>query len=98
MGALVISVAILLGTSTWAATNWKEKVLHSFGNGADGANPDTSLTIDAAGNLYGATQHGGPDGYGTVFKVSPGNPWTGPCCTTSARSLIARTGTFPLAI
>jgi uncharacterized repeat protein (TIGR03803 family) len=45
------------------------KILHSFTAGADGANPFGGLIRDAAGNLYGTTQMGGPYNYGTVFKV-----------------------------
>ncbi len=56
-------------------------VLHTFQGGSDGAGPDGSLTLDAAGNLYGNTQAGGDpascgfiNGCGTVFKVdSAGN-------------------------
>ena len=34
---------------------WTEQVLHSFGNGTDGASPVAGLIFDAAGNLYGTT-------------------------------------------
>lgn len=50
---------------------WTETVLHSFTNGADGANPDCGFVFDSAGNLYGSTNNGGADGYGVVFEVKP---------------------------
>lgn len=46
--------------------------LASF-NGADGANPDAGVTIDASGNLYGTTRYGGENGDGTVFEVAKGS-------------------------
>jgi uncharacterized repeat protein (TIGR03803 family) len=46
-----------------------ETVLHSFTGGADGGRPYGGLIEDAVGNLYGVTQSGGADSYGTVFKV-----------------------------
>jgi uncharacterized repeat protein (TIGR03803 family) len=67
------------GDSTLAATQWREKVLHSFGSGADGKQPDYGgLILDGAGNLYGATEYGGAHGCGTVFELSPseGGGWT----------------------
>jgi uncharacterized repeat protein (TIGR03803 family) len=52
---------------------WTEQVLHNFlPNNFDGVGPLDSLTLDAAGNLYGTTLAGGahqPDG--TVFEVTP---------------------------
>ena len=54
-----------------ASGGWTEKVLHSFGQGKDGASPYASLIIDAAGNLYGTAFHGGADGFGTVFELTP---------------------------
>ena len=48
---------------------WTEQVLHSFGNGADGAFPVAGLIV-AAGNLYGTTAQGGTSGGGTVFELT----------------------------
>lgn len=45
-------------------------MLHTF-TGADGANPQSPLIADAAGNLYGTTFYDGKSGYGIVFKISP---------------------------
>ncbi len=76
--ALAIFAVTLLVTSTWAATNWTEKLLHNFGNGTDGASPYAGLIFDAAGNLYGTTSVGGTHGRGTVFELTPqaGGGWT----------------------
>jgi uncharacterized repeat protein (TIGR03803 family) len=46
-----------------------EKVLHSFGSGTDGNEPDSGL-IDAGGTLYGTTAFGGTN-IGTVYKITP---------------------------
>jgi uncharacterized repeat protein (TIGR03803 family) len=53
-----------------------EKTLHHFSGSPDGAQPQTSLTIDAQGNLYGTTIFGGFENNGTVFKVTPGGTET----------------------
>jgi uncharacterized repeat protein (TIGR03803 family) len=55
---------------------WVEEVLHSFGNLPDFQQPQSSLMLDAAGNLYGTAPAGGtnttycPSGCGGVFKLS----------------------------
>jgi len=66
---------------------WTGKVLHNFtGTHLDGAYPNTTLIMDSAGNLYGATESGGADlqscqvmndfGCGTAFELSPnGAQW-----------------------
>ena len=51
-----------------------ETVLYNFVGNGDGKEPLGSLTMDAAGNLYGTTQQGGAAACGTVFKLdSTGN-------------------------
>ncbi len=61
-----------------AGGGWTETVLHSFGNGADGVDPEAGLIFDAAGNLYGTTAGGGTYSGGTVFELTPtaGGGWT----------------------
>ncbi len=54
---------------TPTANGWLEKVLHSFGDGKDGAYPNAGLIMDAAGNLYGTTYDGGTHNNGTVFAI-----------------------------
>jgi uncharacterized repeat protein (TIGR03803 family) len=49
---------------------WEEKILYSFTGGSDGQYPSGSLTIDATGNLYGATSDGGQNGDGAVFEIT----------------------------
>jgi len=58
-----------------------ETVLHSFGEGTDGASPAADVIKDGNENLYGTTVYGGTGticeqyqsqiGCGTVFEVSP---------------------------
>ncbi len=50
---------------------WTESVLHNFVSGNDGANPQTGLLFDTAGNLYGTTSAGGNhNSYGTAFEIT----------------------------
>ncbi len=53
---------------------WTFSVLYSFpGNGG----PQSALTMDAAGNLYGTTQNDGKHQLGNIFELSPGQDgWT----------------------
>jgi len=58
---------------------WTETVLYSFMGGRDGANPISTLVLDAAGNLYGTTSEGGAGcSCGTIFKLTPdgSGTWT----------------------
>lgn len=63
-GAAGLGVVFMVDRTTGQLT-----VLHSFAGGTDGANPNTSLTIDRGGNLYGTTTNGGPARAGVVYKV-----------------------------
>jgi uncharacterized repeat protein (TIGR03803 family) len=61
---------------------WTETILHNFGSGTDGANPESGVILDSAGNVYGTTAFGGTAtdcemGCGTVFQLVPsGGSWT----------------------
>lgn len=51
---------------------WSESVIYSFQGAGDGAGPWAVPTMDAAGSLYGTTlSGGGPNNYGTVYKLTP---------------------------
>ena len=56
---------------------WTEVTLYDFTGGADGGNPIGDLVIGKSGVLYGTTNSGGANGYGTVFQVAPvaGGGW-----------------------
>ena len=60
--------------------NWKERVLHHFGPQARGHYPQSALTLDKDGNLYGVTPNGSKSDAGLVFmlvKPSAGDKdWT----------------------
>jgi uncharacterized repeat protein (TIGR03803 family) len=51
-----------------AAGNYS--VVHSFSDTPDGAIPEGGLIVDAAGNFYGTTFHGGASDSGTVFRMT----------------------------
>jgi uncharacterized repeat protein (TIGR03803 family) len=53
--------------------SYAETVLYSFcslANCADGNGPAAGLIEDASGNLYGTTESGGANTFGTVFKLA----------------------------
>lgn len=59
------------GTVFKLSPNGVETVLHSFGNGTDGANPEAGLLFDSnSGRLYGITLMGGTSSWGTVFTMT----------------------------
>ncbi len=70
--ALALVLTVVLAQSAPTQTF---KVVHNFTGGADGANPETGLTMDAAGNFYGTAYSGG-SGYGLIFKLKQyGSGW-----------------------
>jgi len=48
------------------------KVIHNFTGQGDGATPESGLTVDAAGKIYGTTSGGGSGSNGSVFKLASG--------------------------
>jgi uncharacterized repeat protein (TIGR03803 family) len=60
-----------------AGGGWSEQVVHSFGNGTDGAQPYYGM-IFQAGNLYGTTTVGGTYGRGAIVELTPtaGGGWS----------------------
>jgi uncharacterized repeat protein (TIGR03803 family) len=60
------------------ATGFKGSVVHVFQyNTTDGQVPSGPVTIDGSGNLYGTTEFGGANGFGAVYKLTPGSSgWT----------------------
>jgi uncharacterized repeat protein (TIGR03803 family) len=53
-----------------------ESVLYSFAGGSDGEHPYAGVIEGRDGNFYGTTYQGGTNGYGTVFKLTPGGTET----------------------
>jgi len=48
---------------------WTETILHRF-DGADGARPVGDIVFDRSGNIYGTTEEGGTNNFGTVFQLT----------------------------
>jgi uncharacterized repeat protein (TIGR03803 family) len=57
------------GTVFKITSSGSHRVLHSFSSGSDGRYPYAGLTMDNAGNLYGAAYGGGANARGTVFRL-----------------------------
>ncbi|HXM23642.1 MAG TPA: choice-of-anchor tandem repeat GloVer-containing protein [Terriglobales bacterium] len=64
----ILAVTLILAAGARAASS--EKVLFDFTLGSDGAYPTGGLVFDAKGNLYGTTESGGANLYGTVFQLT----------------------------
>lgn len=71
----LLFVILFVTSPAWAVS---ENILTSFVANPNGANPQSNLIADAAGNLYGTTYYGGRFGVGTVFQLQPGENgrWT----------------------
>lgn len=73
-------VGVIFQLARSSASQWQEHILHQF-KGTDGSQPAGGLTVDAVGNMYGATVQGGlrgcSGGCGTVFQLTrAGRRWT----------------------
>lgn len=68
-------LCISLVCSTAPLTAGTYTVLKTFGLGnyAGGSDLYAGLTLDGAGNVYGAAETAGAYGFGTVFELSPGS-------------------------
>ena len=62
---------------SFANGSWTKTTLYSFAGGNDAADPLTGVTLDPAGNIYGATVGGGAFGGGAVFELTQNQgTWT----------------------
>jgi uncharacterized repeat protein (TIGR03803 family) len=60
-----------------SGSGWQMIILHSFQDRGDGRYPHAGMIFDGAGNLYGASSDGGPNGGGVIFELMPlGSGWT----------------------
>ena len=72
---VVLTVFMLAVAAAPAAQGQTYSVIDNF-TGSDGDSPQSGLTFDRAGNLYGTTRYGGSHNAGTVFKVTRhGSSW-----------------------
>ncbi len=51
--------------------NWKEKTVYRFKGAPDAAFAYNGMVADSAGNLYGASVHGGTGNDGAIYKLTP---------------------------
>jgi uncharacterized repeat protein (TIGR03803 family) len=69
-GATTAGGASGAGTVFRVTPTGTETVLYAFTGNNDGSDPEATLAIDSAGNLYGTTVAGGASGNGVVFKLT----------------------------
>jgi uncharacterized repeat protein (TIGR03803 family) len=74
---LLTLAAFALGSAIHAQGS-EYNVIYKFQGGSDGIQPYGPMIADSAGNLYGTTEFGGSQRFGTVFKLTPGTggTWT----------------------
>ncbi len=68
--------AVAVAALTCAAQTSGLTTLYNFAGGNSGANPSAGVTIGGNGSLFGTTPYGGSAGYGTIYELTPGTPWT----------------------
>ena len=74
-------------------TLWSAPIVLATFNGTNGSNALDGVIIDAAGDLFGTTNNGGANGYGTVYEI----PYTssGYGALTTLASFSTATGLYP---
>ena len=73
--ALVVGTFSLLASApqtAFASFNITDIANFNGSNPASGKNPESGVTIDSSGNLFGTTQSGGADNFGAVYEVATG--------------------------
>lgn len=55
---------------------WIFSVIYNFQGDSLGQYTESSLALDGAGDIYGTTYQGGAFNLGSVFRLTPGKPWT----------------------
>jgi uncharacterized repeat protein (TIGR03803 family) len=76
---LIVTMIVLIGTlilTPSASAASKYKIVHEFNPPVDGEAPYTGVILDAQGNLYGTTEVGGGNIWGTAFKLTPNSDGT----------------------
>ena len=71
--------ALVLTLTTTASAQYSYTILYDLGTTSnDGISIESGLVFDSHGNLYGSANHGGANGFGNVFQLSPssGGGWT----------------------
>jgi uncharacterized repeat protein (TIGR03803 family) len=69
----VVVLLLTLGAVVGAASAQTETVMYNFCSQSgcvDGYNPDSSVTLDAKGNIYGTAFEGGSTNFGLVYQLS----------------------------
>lgn len=78
MKTLIACLFAVLVTCTTALGQAQFTTIYSFAGTPDGESPVGALVFDRAGNVYGTTEYGGANGWGSVFELSPNGSggWT----------------------
>ena len=76
MKSLFVSLFTVLVSCGVAVGQAQLTTIYSFAGTPDGESPVGALVFDKAGNLYGTTEWGGANGWGSVFELSPNGDGT----------------------
>ena len=70
--ALLIGLGLTAMINSRVESGYNLTTLVNF-NGSNGSYPQSGLTVDSGGNVYGVTPFGGTNNNGTVFKIAAGS-------------------------